>query len=302
MVIGNDSNAGYGTLPCISYGGLELTLRDCYQDSFLHARDGSKWTAAAIDIGKRGEALIPAFMRDFGCWMTCRADMRVLIASDSLQYSCIKNRWPSPTLTASSQYIRFKDTDTQALPISLDVLLEIVAHAPISAVLSLASTCRGLRNWLTSTEVMNSILRASVLLGSLRYVVVSQSQLECQSNQLFHRWLLPVVTFRNEMKRALPVFDQWLTSQYALTDQNPSSAEYTPSTPVTSPFLDHKFPFYAFVPACLTVDTSMPSMSMSNRRRFWNVAQQFQVLWMDYRTKGWERDDTLWEWTSYRRH
>jgi hypothetical protein len=29
-------------------------------------------------------------------------------------------------------------------------------------------------------------------------------------------------------------------------------------------------------------------MSMSNRRRFWGIIQQFQVIWRNYRTTGWE--------------
>ena len=32
-------------------------------------------------------------------------------------------------------------------------------------------------------------------------------------------------------------------------------------------------------------------MSMSNRRRFWDIVGQFQAIWREYRTEGWERGE-----------
>jgi hypothetical protein len=104
------------------------------------------------------------------------------------------------------------------------------------------------------------------------------------------RWLLPVESVRGENEQIAPIAQDWLRSEYALTQTSPlemPSGSLDPSLV----FRHHLFPFYAFVPACLSVDTSLPSMSISNRRRLWGIVQQFQAMWEDYRTKGWERDD-----------
>ena len=63
-----------GILPCISYGGIEKTCPQ-YQDEFLEARSGSRWTAEGIEKGLRGRALLPSLIRDFGGWMCMRPDM-----------------------------------------------------------------------------------------------------------------------------------------------------------------------------------------------------------------------------------
>jgi hypothetical protein len=65
-----------GILPCISYGGIEKTCPQ-YQDEFLEARSGSKWTSQAIAEGLRGLDLLQPLMRDFGAWMCMRPDMYV---------------------------------------------------------------------------------------------------------------------------------------------------------------------------------------------------------------------------------
>ena len=103
------------------------------------------------------------------------------------------------------------------------------------------------------------------------------------------RWLLPVRSL-NETERATSVAHEWLMSKHVLTNSFTLSLP-TQSTDSSSPFVHHSFPFYMFVPACLSVNATLSSMSMSNRRRLWNIVQQFQVIWRDYRTKGWERGE-----------
>ena len=49
----------------MSYGGIEQTCVQ-YQDVFLYARSGSKWTGQGIEQGLRGKDLLPFLMRDFG--------------------------------------------------------------------------------------------------------------------------------------------------------------------------------------------------------------------------------------------
>jgi hypothetical protein len=80
---------------------------------------------------------------------------------------------------------------------------------------------------------------------------------------------------------------EWLASKHALTN---TSGLSLPCQSIKSslPFSDHSFPFHAFVLVCLTLDTTPASMLMSNRRCFWGIIKQFQAIWWNYRTTGWE--------------
>ncbi|KAL0955126.1 hypothetical protein HGRIS_004039 [Hohenbuehelia grisea] len=44
------------------------------------------------------------------------------------------------------------------------------------------------------------------------------------------------------------------------------------------------FPHYTFLAEAWVHD------SMRNRRRLWDITKQFELLWWDYRTKGWENN------------
>lgn len=103
------------------------------------------------------------------------------------------------------------------------------------------------------------------------------------------RWLLPVRSINGETERATLVACEWLVAIDApITMSSSSSIQSTKSSPS---FVHPSFRFDIFVPACLSVNTTLASMSMCNRRRFWNIVQQFEVLWRDYRTNGWEREE-----------
>jgi hypothetical protein len=104
------------------------------------------------------------------------------------------------------------------------------------------------------------------------------------------RWLLPVKTINGETETATSAAREWLASKHAPTD---TSGLSLPCQSIESSlfFGDHSFPFHAFVPVCLTLDMTPASMSMSNQRRFWGIIKQFQAIWRNYRTTGWERGE-----------
>jgi hypothetical protein len=104
------------------------------------------------------------------------------------------------------------------------------------------------------------------------------------------RWLLPVGSINGETEAATSAAREWLASEHALSSTSGPPSLHQ-SNDLTLPFREHSFPFYAFVPACLSLNTTLASMSMSNRRRFWGITQQFQVIWRNYRTTGWERGE-----------
>lgn len=95
----------------------------------------------------------------------------------------IDNRWPTPSSISVAEHQRFDDAFPQrhfdVLP--LEILLEILAYCPVSAVVNLSSTCRSCRNFFMAPEVLNTILRAFVLspTGSLRLVSIHQHRHSC---------------------------------------------------------------------------------------------------------------------------
>ena len=92
----------------------------------------------------------------------------------------IYHRWPTPSaFTSVAEYRWFDD----ALPqrhyfqiLPLEVLLEILANCPVSAVVNLSSTCCSCRNFFMTPAVLNTILREAVLspTGSMRLVSIHQ--------------------------------------------------------------------------------------------------------------------------------
>ncbi|THV03730.1 hypothetical protein K435DRAFT_851516 [Dendrothele bispora CBS 962.96] len=123
-----------------------------------------------------------------------------------------------------------------------------------------------MRNLLTNAGTLNAVLRQAVLSqhGSLR-------------------WILPVATVQGEVEYAEEIAHKWLASPYAI--------DYAPmDSSSKSGFNDQAFPYHVFIPIYLNVDTGIESFSMSSRKRMWKQAQQFQELWHEYRTKGWETD------------
>ena len=102
--------------------------------------------------------------------------------------------------------------------------------------------------------------------------------------------LLPVGSINGETETATSVAREWLASEHALNSTSRPPSLHQSNSPKEL-FRDYSFPFHAFVPACLSLNTTLASMSMSNRRRLWGIIQQFQVIWRNYRTTGWERGE-----------
>lgn len=138
--------------------------------------------------------------------------------------------------------------------------MRILHTIPIESVLALSATCRSLRSLLGKTGYMDRVVKEAIFErdGSLR-------------------WLLPVPTLPGEVERANDAGRAWLRD---IDAAEPPIAHGEISSPLSHP----SFPHLAFLRACFDSD------SMRNRQRYWNIAKQFEVLWRDYRTKGWERD------------
>lgn len=103
------------------------------------------------------------------------------------------------------------------------------------------------------------------------------------------RWLLPVASIKGEAETATLAACEWLVSKHALNNTSgPSSPQH--GQPSGS-FRHHSFPFHAFVPAYLSLNTTPASMSMSNQRHFWGIIEQFQAIWQNYRMTGWVRGE-----------
>ena len=85
----------------------------------------------------------------------------------------LNSRWPNPPENWT-RYLLFEDVLPQGYfhRLPLEILLDIAADLPISTMLMLSTTCRFLRNLFVDTEVLNAILRQTVLsrTGPLRYV------------------------------------------------------------------------------------------------------------------------------------
>jgi hypothetical protein len=98
------------------------------------------------------------------------------------------------------------------------------------------------------------------------------------------RWISPVGAMRSEADRANEVFSQW-TSVYTAHNVQVSEEPSSHSELYThNPLLLPHFPRLAFVHACFQSD------SMMNRKRIWGIVKQYDNLWMDYRTNGWQEE------------
>jgi len=96
------------------------------------------------------------------------------------------------------------------------------------------------------------------------------------------RWISPVGAMPSEVERANDVFRQWTSSVSPHSVDVPEGP--TPHSDMRNPLLLPHFPRLAFVHACFQSD------SMMNRKRIWSIVKQYDALWMDYRTNGWQED------------
>ena len=159
----------------------------------------------------------------------------------------------------------------------MELLLPLLADLPLASILALSSTCRSLRKLITNPFLLDQVLNGAIMSGSLR-------------------WLHPVDSLPgNERERAGRSFSTWLHKSVAgnLDDQGVGAdrdddsdiegcwnhtGEEDPMVLLTSP----DFPRLTFIRACWDSD------SMMNRKRLWGQVKQFEVLWKEYRTNGWQ--------------
>ncbi|KAI0338961.1 hypothetical protein BDW22DRAFT_1362297 [Trametopsis cervina] len=260
-----------GLLPAINYDGIEATLEQ-WQSFFIPARRGTKHLARAIDAGLRGKELLPAILQDCRVWMFMRPDV-----------------WPTPSPSAEKFAFKSLTPSSTASPaignLPNELLLPILHDLPIFDLLSLASTCRALRQLILDPPLLNRILQESILRGS------------CQ-------WILPVHGLLDEDERAFKAMRLWLPENVRPEDipdeiededeefdeeedeENTKQKERPERVipPVKPLILDPNFPTLSFVRACWESD------SMMNRKRLWGQVKQFEELWQSYRLNGWEVD------------
>ncbi|KAI0346159.1 hypothetical protein BDW22DRAFT_1352170 [Trametopsis cervina] len=158
-----------------------------------------------------------------------------------------------------------------------ELLLPMMRDLPIFDLLSLASTCRALRQLILGSPLLNRILQESILWGSCR-------------------WILPVHGLLEEDERAFKAMRSWLPKSVHLADivveqkdeeevnLNEEKRSGWAVPPVKPVILNPNFPTLSFVRACWESD------SMMNRKRLWGMVKQFEELWRSYRLNGWEVD------------
>jgi hypothetical protein len=147
------------------------------------------------------------------------------------------------------------------LPVEL--LLVIFGQISLPSYLSVSAACKSLRSLLTASDFADSIMKVAITRGHLR-------------------WISPVDAMPSEVNRANEIFGQWISVYPA---QNATVRAESPSyLEAQNPLLFPNFPRLAFVHACFQSD------SMMNRKRIWGIVKQYDDLWMDYRTNGWQED------------
>ncbi|KAJ7608849.1 hypothetical protein DFH06DRAFT_1346684 [Mycena polygramma] len=170
----------YGDLlPGVSYGGIEKTLVDGYQDLLVDSREGSANTAAALAAGLRGEELWPAFAHDFGAWMMTRPDL-----------------WPERPLKLCMAGPQFEFRGRcifHGLP--REVLVQILPLLPLADLRSILLLSRAVFGLVD--PLLNEVLWHHVHDGDLR-------------------WILPVSSVADEIDRANTALLGWYSKPAGL--------------------------------------------------------------------------------------
>jgi hypothetical protein len=152
-----------------------------------------------------------------------------------------------------------------------ELLLEIHKALPLPSCVSLWSTCKSLRALIHDSVFIGRVLREAVVSGHLRWILpVETMPVERVRAGGYPYWKLPFKDVPTESDRADEAIRQW--------HKNPDVAS------ALSTLLLPAFPLFHFVRACFQSD------SMRNRERIWRNVKQFETLWRNYRTNGWEVD------------
>ncbi|KDQ20438.1 hypothetical protein BOTBODRAFT_61583 [Botryobasidium botryosum FD-172 SS1] len=251
-------------------------------------------------------------MTDFRAWMFYRPDL-----------------WPYPP-KKSTTFMVFDFTPSSAPPntfesLPREIMLAIFQYLPPHSLITLSTACKSLRNTLTNATVMDHIFKEIIFKADhLSWIL----PLNClpgemeRANVTARQWLVWAAEMAGgEVQNADPT--EGSEKRYPAVPQNfPRGFRLPPGsraweslidTDITgwaqrggdnsgtvhapslqelieggrqdeSPFLSSSFPYFAFVRVCFEDD------SMRNRRRLWGIAKQFERVWREYRTQGWERD------------
>jgi hypothetical protein len=139
-----------------------------------------------------------------------------------------------------------------------EVRLLILLELPIKAILHLSATCQYLRTVICEPQSFNALIRMKIL--------GQEAEASCL------RWILPVRNIQGEQEAAHIADRGWLP------------VEIRQEAIIEAPFSHPSFPFALFLKAVFLSD------SMRNRRRLWSIVKQYDAIWRQYRTQGWEVD------------
>lgn len=150
----------------------------------------------------------------------------------------------------SKEMVNMEESVFHRLPSEL--LDQILDELSLFEALTLISISRSIIYFFNKPLVIYTLLRRRIALplGSLH-------------------WLLPVTTMKGEEDRFLEAMKSW----FPVAEDNSSVTIYDPS-----------FPLFEFVRA------NYCTSSMKNRRRLWDISQQFRRLWIQYRIEGYEEN------------
>jgi len=134
----------------------------------------------------------------------------------------------------------------------------IAGRLTFRAYFALSATCKSFRRRMCDVDVLDHVAREMLLHGPLQ-------------------WILPVSAVQGEVQAARAAAEMWID----FARSGPGSASRLSAS---ATFYAGDFPAFAFVGACFRSD------SMRNRRRIYGQVKQFEALWREFRTKGWEVD------------
>ena len=160
------------------------------------------------------------------------------------------------------KHVPLEETVFHKLPNEL--IICVMRHLSISAMFQLCSTSKSVRRLLFPT--IGTVIRLEILDPSGGW-----------------RWLLPVKSVPGESERALESLSTWLGD---------ASEEYKDARSI---FASACFPHLQFLRACSISD------SMRNRQRLFGISQQYEHLWLTYRTGGFVVDPMKRKWRLHNR-
>ncbi|PVF98447.1 hypothetical protein CPB86DRAFT_705323, partial [Serendipita vermifera] len=177
--------------------------------------------------------------------------------------TCPTDRWLVTKLSFSaSTNIQVSEAPHNATTwdkVPEELIFEIFMNLSLKDIISFVSSCRYLYRRFGNPTFLASAVR--ILLRS------PQSSIY---------WFMPVATVNGEVQKFCEACNQSWSSE----SNEPAARTLDGVSVVFAP----NFPLFQFFQANYCTD------SMRNRRRIWNIVQQFRQEWYKYRTEGYEYD------------